>query len=279
VDGATVARLPATPHRRAGVGRAVAGIACLLLAGCGGGSAPEASSPPADQVTAAAPGEATDATGDSTGQGDTTDQGDSTGSGDGTGSGDAGGQHAGGSGQHAPGAPRPENNQAAPGAPIRIPARVVDDGRPLADVLGEMTSGIKEQCGGTLCVTLQVEYSEPGLDRCTFRRTRPPQRSTVPRGSTVVVVAGEDPCPSASDSGGEGTSESPSPSAGESASEGAGFSHSPGRRQGPRPAAPPRGGRPTHRRRPTHLHRPTDRCRPNRRAERIRRHKGAGCRR
>ena len=87
----------------------------------------------------------------------------------------------------------------APGAPIRIPARVDDQGRELDVVLGEMRSGIREQCGGELCLNLTVAYTSSNTDRCTFWETSPPQRSMVPRGSTVTVIAGSEACPTPAD--------------------------------------------------------------------------------
>ncbi len=88
-----------------------------------------------------------------------------------------------------------EEGGGAPGAPIKVPARVMDQGRPLVDVLAEIETGIREQCGGKLC--LEVEVEERDIDpftKCDFVTTEPPQRSSVPRGSTVVVVAGAAPC-------------------------------------------------------------------------------------
>jgi hypothetical protein len=95
----------------------------------------------------------------------------------------------------APGAPQPKKStKKAAGAPIRIPARVNDEGRDLDVVLSEMRRDIKRQCGGDLCITLRVQYSEPDRKRCSFQRTEPPQRTMVPRGSTVAVIAGTDSC-------------------------------------------------------------------------------------
>lgn len=103
----------------------------------------------------------------------------------------------GGDAARAPGVPQPKkSNKRAPGAPIRIPARVEDNGRDLDEVLGEMRTGIRDQCGGTLCITLKVRYPESGDARCEllFDRTEPPQRSMVPRGSTVAVIAARQEC-------------------------------------------------------------------------------------
>lgn len=81
------------------------------------------------------------------------------------------------------------------GAPIDVPAEVRDQGRPLADMRAIIEDGIRAQCGGGLCVELVVEHSAEDRDQCTFIETRPPQRSSVARGSTVVIVAGSLPCP------------------------------------------------------------------------------------
>ena len=89
----------------------------------------------------------------------------------------------------------------APGAPILIPARVTDMGRPLADVTAEIEAGVRQQCGGTLCLTLVHEQRANGDNTsCQFIATEPPQRTTVPRGSTVVIVSGSSPCTDSSDS-------------------------------------------------------------------------------
>jgi hypothetical protein len=95
------------------------------------------------------------------------------------------------------------------GTPIDVPAEIQDQGRPLADMRVLIEEGIREQCGGELCVDLEVEHSVEDRDECTFVETRPPQRSRVQPGSTVVIVAGTLPCPSepqeGGGSGGEGS--------------------------------------------------------------------------
>jgi hypothetical protein len=106
-----------------------------------------------------------------------------------------------GQGQGAAPAPGPGGGQA-PGAPILIPARVNDQGRPLDEVTAEITGAVQEECGGTLCITLRTEHRDlEGFSECQFVATEPPQRTSVPRGSTVVIVAGTAPCGTAPDSG------------------------------------------------------------------------------
>jgi hypothetical protein len=102
-----------------------------------------------------------------------------------------------------------EESGGAKGAPIQIPARIQDQGRPLAEVTAEIEAGVREQCGGTLCVDLRHEQRDQDpFTQCDFIQTEPQQRTLVARGSTVVIVSGAAPC----------ESESPSPSGSESGS-------------------------------------------------------------
>jgi hypothetical protein len=105
----------------------------------------------------------------------------------------------------APGAPGDKGNGAtAAGAPIRIPSIVQDQGRPLDEVRAEIEQGIADQCKGEKpCPTLEETASDPGFTKCQFVRTEPPQGTEVPRDSTVVIVAGSQPCET--ESGGGGT--------------------------------------------------------------------------
>jgi hypothetical protein len=62
-------------------------------------------------------------------------------------------------------------------------------------VTSEIEAGVRDQCGGTLCLTLRHEERViDGFTSCDFFATEPPQRTSVPRGSTVVIVAGSGPC-------------------------------------------------------------------------------------
>jgi hypothetical protein len=98
----------------------------------------------------------------------------------------------------------------AAGAPIQIPARFEDQGRPLDDVTAEINSRLREECGGDLCVTLLTEQQDvPGYTRCSFYETLPPQRSFVQRGSTVTIVSGAEPCEGETDGGTPPTSDGP----------------------------------------------------------------------
>jgi hypothetical protein len=112
-------------------------------------------------------------------------------------------------------APLPEpGGGGAPGAPILIPARVDDQGRPLAEVTDEITSAVRDECGGSLCITLRTEHRNlDNFTACQFAWTEPAQRTTVARGSTVVIVSGTAPCDSPP--GGETTTPSDAPSSGD----------------------------------------------------------------
>jgi len=71
---------------------------------------------------------------------------------------------------------------------------VQDQGRPLDEVLPEMETRVRDQCGGQLCLEFQVVQREPSFTQCTFVATEPPQDTEVARGSTVIVVVGTQPC-------------------------------------------------------------------------------------
>jgi hypothetical protein len=104
-----------------------------------------------------------------------------------------------------------EEEVGALGAPIDIPAEIEDQGEPLAQMRAFIEQGIRDQCGGELCVQLEVEHSDESFDECQFVETRPQQRSSVARGSTVVIVAGTLPCPPERQEGDESGSEGPAP--------------------------------------------------------------------
>jgi hypothetical protein len=62
-------------------------------------------------------------------------------------------------------------------------------------VTSEIEAGVRAQCGGSLCLVLRHEERViEGFTSCDFFATEPAQRTTVPRGSTVVIVAGSGPC-------------------------------------------------------------------------------------
>lgn len=107
-----------------------------------------------------------------------------------------------------PGAPRRDHGASdgggAAGAPIKIPARFDDQGRPLAEVTSEIEAGLRDACGGEVCVTLRTEQRDiEGFTTCTFIATVPPQRSFVRRGGTVTILSGSAPCADTSDTTGE----------------------------------------------------------------------------
>ena len=116
------------------------------------------------------------------------------------GSGDGGGG--------APGLPSGGGGEA-PGAPISIPSIVQDQGRPLDEVLPEMETRVRDQCGGQLCLEFQVVQREPSFTQCTFVATEPPQDTEVARGRTVIVVVGTQPCDGPSEEPGGEPSEEP----------------------------------------------------------------------
>lgn len=85
-------------------------------------------------------------------------------------------------------------NGGGQGAPINIPSIVQDQGRPLSEVHAEIEASVREQCGGELCIDLQVVEEDPNFGVCQFVRTDPAQGSSVERGASVLIVAGTQPC-------------------------------------------------------------------------------------
>jgi hypothetical protein len=199
---------------------AVALLVCLVNLGCGSGGHPAA--------------------------GSAADGGSATGSGSAPGgSGAAGGGNAPGTpgsngSDGAPGAPgtNGQNNggggPTAPGSPITIPNIVKLYGQLVENAMnslkygiplpgeGNAYEGIIAQCGGTLCVKLKtkVDLNKQWLSRCLASGdTEPPRDSVVPRGSTIWVLTGGQPCapwetshPSSPSPGGGQSSTSPSDS-------------------------------------------------------------------
>ncbi len=110
-------------------------------------------------------------------------------------------------GGNAPGAPNRNHGSnggggGAAGAPIKIPARFDDQGRPLAEVSAEIESGVRDACGGDLCVTLRTVHRDvEGFTACQFIATEPPQRSFMKRGETLTIVSGSAPCEETSETG------------------------------------------------------------------------------
>ncbi|MGE5291381.1 MAG: hypothetical protein ACM3ML_30110, partial [Micromonosporaceae bacterium] len=102
---------------------------------------------------------------------------------------------------------------AAPGAPIKIPDVEKSQGVSVEDVLNSMENGtalpgesnaykgIIAQCGGRLCVNVAVKEGSPGsgadgFTRCQFYATDPGPGALVPRGATIWVLTGTQPCTS-----------------------------------------------------------------------------------
>ncbi|MFD9941121.1 hypothetical protein ACFWYW_49960 [Nonomuraea sp. NPDC059023] len=110
----------------------------------------------------------------------------------------AGGVNPTGEEAEAPGAPTGGRGDAeAYGAPIEIPAKTEDSGRPLDHMMKVIKDGIRRQCPRhELCVKVRVEARDRGsLSTCQFDETEPKQGSKVRQGSTVVIVTGKEPCP------------------------------------------------------------------------------------
>lgn len=91
------------------------------------------------------------------------------------------------------GAPQDKDGKA-PGAPIKISTRDLDQGQPLDGMQAFLESEIRRQCGGELCVKVKVVHKDDGFQTCQFVTTEPAQGKTVKRGKTVTIVAGTKPC-------------------------------------------------------------------------------------
>jgi hypothetical protein len=170
-----------------GSGLAFVILVCLAALGCGK-SADAGSAPNSQRVSSAAP---------TAGSGHQPEG--TSGQNAGRGSSGASAPDPGRQGPGAPGAPVAPGGRSKPGqaigAPIKIPSIITDQGRPLAEVRSEIESGIREQCGGELCVTLRDEARDgSAYTSCQFWETDPPQGTSVDRGTTVVVVSGTEPC-------------------------------------------------------------------------------------
>ncbi|MEW2355762.1 hypothetical protein [Spirillospora sp. NPDC029432] len=102
----------------------------------------------------------------------------------------------------APGAPDPQDDAVAPGAPIRVPSVGAAGDRKLDEVQPAIKKKVKEQCGGKVCVNLVVKHvdSADQLERagfgqgnggyCGFRETVPRPGQTVQQGKTIYIIAG-----------------------------------------------------------------------------------------
>jgi hypothetical protein len=176
-------------------GSLAAAVLLCLVAGCGDKSADDSGTTTT---------EAQNETGSDQGLGGTTDPG----TGNGNTGGETGGSDSGDGGGNAVGAPKPHKGGGAKGAPIKIPSQVADEGRDLQVMISFIRSSIRKQCGGTDCVHFRIENSEEGRKRCEFIRTVPEQETTIRRGSTFVIVAGDTPCVESSSAGDENDDES-----------------------------------------------------------------------
>jgi len=90
---------------------------------------------------------------------------------------------------------------------MTMPARTQDSGDPLDDKLVYIKSRLAAQCGGTLCVKVEVDYDPPGVN-CRYQGSDPEPGSTFYYRKNVVVTvyASCDEEPSEEQPAGDGTS-------------------------------------------------------------------------
>jgi hypothetical protein len=122
------------------------------------------------------------------------------------GAGGAGGVPGGGGGN--------QGGHVAKGSPLTIPDVTQSQGAPLADVLksielgtalptepGHTYTGLIDQCGGTLCVTIQIKrQAHPGLLPCVFISSDPAPNAKIYRGQVLTVYATPGSCSAGSSS-------------------------------------------------------------------------------
>jgi hypothetical protein len=112
----------------------------------------------------------------------------------------------------------PTPDEVSFGGPIRLPLGGVHHNEmTLADATALVKGAVMKQCGGKACVTVRIEYTAPLADRCGFVGTEPALGSEVPRGSTVVIISGTQPCGTYSRPGSTAPSRSEMPSIPDSA--------------------------------------------------------------
>jgi hypothetical protein len=122
-----------------------------------------------------------------------------------------------GCGKPAPGVPGGEanpGNPAAPVSPLKIPDVTHGQGQALSDVEASLLTGkplpgpgessytgLIDQCGGTLCVTVKVkQQGPPQAFPCRFIDTDPPLGTTIQRGGTLTIHVSPGPCTTGSSS-------------------------------------------------------------------------------
>jgi hypothetical protein len=124
----------------------------------------------------------------------------------------------------------PGNNGRAHGAPITIPNIIQSQGEPVDAVRESLLNGfpipgetngydgIIAQCGGHLCVTIDVKVGSTNhnlinyYNQCTsIGETDPPGNSVVYPGDTIWILTGAQPCPPPSSEPPTPGSESPTP--------------------------------------------------------------------
>lgn len=114
-----------------------------------------------------------------------------------------------------PGAPGQQGGQVAKSSPLKIPDVTKAPGAWLTDVETSLLTGKKlpgpdepsytgliDQCGGTLCVTVKiVRKVDPGLQGpCKFITTNPPPAGTIYSGDVLTIYATPGPCQAVSSS-------------------------------------------------------------------------------
>ncbi len=122
-----------------------------------------------------------------------------------------------GCGKPAPGVPGGAGNPgnpAAPHSPLKIPPVYRGGGQALSDVEASLLTGkplpgpdessytgLIDQCGGTLCVTVKVKQLAGALGApCTFLHTDPNLGATIQRGATLTIYVVPGPCTTGSSS-------------------------------------------------------------------------------
>jgi hypothetical protein len=179
-------------------------LICLLAAGCGSRGA-------AGTAGISAAGRSGTSAGSAAGDG--TEAGAAAAAGA---PGEVGGGAGGGAGSGGADSGSADSGPAAPGAPITIPDVVqsygfdlnvvknsIVTGQGLPTEPGTSYAGLISQCGGQLCVNIEVKpTSDPAaalLTQCQFVTTDPAPSSQVARGATIWLLTGPLPCGPPSD--------------------------------------------------------------------------------
>ena len=86
---------------------------------------------------------------------------------------------------------------------MHMPARTQDQGEPLDEKLAYIKAQLTAECGGKLCVKIEVVHTQSGYTKCQYYSSEPPPDSVFRyrRDMTVTIIAGSDDC---DDSSGDG---------------------------------------------------------------------------